>query len=53
MIKSNVIKCMDLGFGAQSKHPLVVGPLGEYFDHLKGPSRKQLGYSKERKSAGF
>ena len=53
MIKAEVIKCMDLGFGAPSKHPLVVGPLGEYFDHLKGPSRKELGYSKERKHAGF
>jgi hypothetical protein len=53
MIKAKKIKAIDLGFGAKSKHPLVVGPLGEYFDHLKGPSRKQLGYSKERKHAGF
>jgi len=53
MIKAKKIKAIDLGFGAPSKHPLVVGPLGEYFDHLKGPSRKQLGYSKERKHAGF
>jgi len=37
----------------KSKHPLVVGPLGEYFDHLKGPSRKAKGFSPEREHAGF
>ena len=37
----------DLSFGARSSHPLVVGPLGKYFDHMKGP-RKFIGASPER-----
>ena len=56
MLNDNKIKCIDLGYGYGQKfptHPLVVGPLGEYFDHLKGPSRKEFGFSPERENAGF
>jgi hypothetical protein len=55
MIDAEKISCIDLGYGMwkKSKHPLVVGPLGEYFDHLKGPSRKAKGFSPEREHAGF
>lgn len=55
MIQEGLIECMDLGYGMwkRTKHPLVVGPLGEYFDHLKGPSRKAKGFSPERVNAGF
>ena len=55
MMKAGMIECMDLGYGEwkRSKHPLVVGPLGQYFDHLKGPSRKAKGFSPERVNAGF
>ena len=37
----------DFGYGIRSSHPLVSGPLGAYFDHLKG-QRKFQGFSKER-----
>jgi len=52
-IKDGTIKGIDLSYGVKSNHPLVAGPLGKYFDHLKGPSRKVSGYSPERKRAGF
>lgn len=45
-----LIKCADLGYGSYSRHPLVNGPLGKYFDHLKG-GRKFKGFSSERISA--
>lgn len=38
---------VDFGYGVRSSHPLVSGPLGAYFDHLKG-QRKFVGESKER-----
>lgn len=52
-IKDGTIRGVDLSYGVKSNHPLVAGPLGKYFDHLKGPSRKVSGYSPERKRAGF
>lgn len=52
-IQEGVIQGIDLSYGTGSKHPLVTGPLGAYFDHLKGPSRKATGFSPERKRAGF
>jgi len=34
------------------EHPMAVHPqFAEYFDHLKGPERKKLGHSPERKAA--
>ena len=45
--KAGNIKCADLGYGVNSRHPLVAGPLGKYFDHMKG-GRKFTGFSKER-----
>jgi len=45
-----LIKCADLGYGVNSRHPLVAGPLGKYFDHMKG-GRKFTGFSKERVAA--
>ena len=47
LLKSNTIKLSDFGYGVRSSHPLVSGPLGKYFDHMKG-NRKFVGYSKER-----
>lgn len=38
---------VDFGYGVRSSHPLVSGPLGAYFDHMKG-QRKFVGESKER-----
>ncbi len=48
--KEGSIKCADLGYGVNSRHPLVAGPLGQYFDHMKG-GRKFTGFSKERYQA--
>lgn len=45
-----LIKTADLGYGVNSRHPLVAGPLGKYFDHMKG-GRKFTGFSKERVQA--
>ena len=49
MLKSGKFKMFDLGFSMwkQTNHPLVAGPLGKYFDHMKG-NRKIVGVSKER-----
>ena len=49
MLKDGKFKMFDLGFGMwkQTNHPLVAGPLGKYFDHMKG-NRKIVGVSKER-----
>ena len=47
MIKEDNIGIADYGYGVRSSHPLVSGPLGKYFDHLKG-NRKFVGESKER-----
>lgn len=44
------ITTADLGYGVNSRHPLVAGPLGKYFDHMKG-GRKHVGFSKERVQA--
>ena len=41
------IQIVDLGYGQRSSHPLVSGPLGRYFDHMKG-RRKFVGHSQER-----
>jgi hypothetical protein len=38
----------NLSPAGTNMHPFAVGILGERLDHLKGPSRKKLGYSKER-----
>lgn len=37
----------DLSFESKSENPLVTGPLGKYFDHMKG-NRKFSGSSEER-----
>ncbi len=47
MLSKNQIKIADFGFGIRSTHPLVSGPLGKWFDHMKG-NRKFKGVSKER-----
>jgi len=47
MLKEGLIEIVDLGYGVKSNHPLVSGPLGKYFDHMKG-GRKFVGESKER-----
>lgn len=47
LLKSREIGIVDLGYGVRSSHPLVSGPLGKYFDHMKG-QRKFVGFSKER-----
>lgn len=47
LIKEQKINIVDFGYGARSSHPLVAGPLGAYFDHMKG-HRKFAGFSKER-----
>jgi len=47
LMQDNVITIQDFAFGIKSQHPLVAGPLGEFFDHLKG-NRKVLGISPER-----
>lgn len=47
LLNQKKIEIVDMGFGDTSRHPLVKGPLGKYFDHLKG-GRKTVGYSKER-----
>lgn len=46
LLNRNRIKMFDLGYGNWKKtsHPLVAGPLGKYFDHLKG-ERKFIGTS--------
>ena len=41
------IQIVDLGYGQRSNHPLVSGPLGKWFDHMKG-KRKFAGFSHER-----
>ena len=47
LLKDNTIGLADFGYGVRSSHPLVSGPLGKYFDHMKG-QRKYAGFSKER-----
>ena len=47
LILEKKIRILDLADGVRSSHPLVSGPLGKYFDHLKG-QRKFVGESKER-----
>lgn len=37
----------DLAIDLKTNHPFVNSVLGSYFDHLKGPERKKLGYSPE------
>ena len=37
-----------LGEYKSYEHPFVYTRLGELFDHLKGPDRKEQGYSSER-----
>lgn len=48
--EKGLITTADLGYGVNSRHPLVAGPLGKYFDHMKG-GRKFTGFSKERVAA--
>lgn len=48
--EKGLITTADLGYGVNSRHPLVAGPLGKYFDHMKG-GRKFTGFSKERVQA--
>jgi hypothetical protein len=47
LLTQQKIGLADLGFGVRSSHPLVAGPMGKYFDHMKG-DRKFVGFSKER-----
>ena len=47
LLNSGSISLADFGYGTRSSHPLVSGPLGAYFDHMKG-QRKFVGFSKER-----
>jgi len=47
LLSEKAIKLADFGYGVRSSHPLVSGPLGKYFDHMKG-KRKFEGFSKER-----
>jgi len=47
LLKDKIIDLADFGYGVRSSHPLVSGPLGHYFDHMKG-QRKFVGHSKER-----
>jgi hypothetical protein len=47
LLKTKEIKVADFGFGVRSSHPLVAGPLGKWFDHMKG-NRKFQGESIER-----
>ena len=47
LLTTKEIGIVDLGYGVRSSHPLVSGPLGKYFDHMKG-QRKFVGFSKER-----
>jgi len=47
MLSKRKIELADFGFGVRSSHPLVSGPLGKWFDHMKG-NRKFVGESKER-----
>ena len=47
LLKDKTIDLADFGYGVRSSHPLVSGPLGKYFDHMKG-QRKFVGFSKER-----
>ncbi|MCG7944956.1 MAG: hypothetical protein N0C84_01270 [Candidatus Thiodiazotropha taylori] len=48
LLSSGKISIADFGYGVKSSHPLVTGPLGRYFDHMKG-KRKFVGHSKERR----
>ncbi len=36
------------GVNSKEPHPMAKHPCARYFDHLKGPDRKRLGYSPER-----
>ena len=47
LLQQKRIGLADFGYGVRSSHPLVSGPLGKYFDHMKG-KRKFVGHSKER-----
>jgi hypothetical protein len=47
LLAEGTIQLADFGYGIRSSHPLVSGPLGAYFDHMKG-QRKFAGFSKER-----
>lgn len=47
LLKEGKMQIVDLGFGNKTKHPIAKGPLGAYFDHLKG-GNKRKDYSKER-----
>lgn len=50
LLKRKIIKVTDFGNGIKSSHPLVSGPLGKWFDHMKG-NRKFVGFSSERLKA--
>lgn len=39
------------GAASNTDHPMAVHPSAQYWDHCKGPKRKELGYSPERKAA--
>lgn len=50
--RQNLIKTHNLsGKWSNLEHPMARHPISEYVDHLKGPARKQIGYSPERKVA--
>jgi len=47
--KEGAIKVTNLTTNLDAEHPMAENPVfSRYFDHLKGPDRKKLGYSPER-----
>ncbi len=50
--RDGLIKAHNLsGPHSKADHPMMLHPIAKYVDHLKGPTRKDLGYSPERKVA--
>jgi hypothetical protein len=50
--KNGLVRSHNLsGRASNVSHPMAVHDLAQYMDHLKGPSRKALGHSPERKAA--
>jgi hypothetical protein len=46
LVKRSGVKSLSLsGEGIDTAHPMINGPLGHWFDHLKGPKRKRVGKS--------
>ena len=50
--RNNLVKSHNLsGKASNMSHPMAVHDSAQYFDHLKGPKRKAMGRSPERKAA--